>query len=336
MMSNPDSSTAVVNFGEFILNMDMGRYSFIICQILKFSGLRVVVKLDPKFFNKKAPYREMLLAQDFIKVRNTSTEAGTIELHGESLRKKTIKLEYGYGLIQNRINAYYLPYTLHPRFYQTFSENTNFQLYRSMERKNRIFFAGNFDRTQYSRSILKADFEGIISRVEVLDHIKATYSEDPRVIYASTKKDLYESLKTKQKVNQLIISEVKTPAEDWLPILSKNDFYLCLPGGAMPLSHNAFEAMALGTIPILQYKDLFYPALEHLKNCLAYSTFDTLDAAIETALNMNEQEVFLMKQAVVEYYDKYLATERTIETIHSFLASEEATMTIAMPFLPKR
>jgi hypothetical protein len=333
---DPDSKVAVVNLGWFLLDKDWGRYSFIICQILKFSGFKVVVKLDYKFFYSLLPYKRMLLAQDYTKVRHTSVKPGFIELHGKNLEKKSIKLIYGYTLFRNKVEAYYLPYTLHPRFYQEYSDNTNFQAFRDTERKIRIIFAGNFEKSAYSRPILKEDFEGIITRVEVLDHISANYSKDSRIIYSPTKEHLYNLLETKSTVNNFIVIEVKTPEEDWLHILSKGDFYLCLPGGAMPLSHNAFESMALGTIPILQYDDLFYPPLQHLRNCIAYSSYDTLDEAIELALNMKEEALLLMKQEVIKYYDEYLATEQTIKRIQAFANSDEETMTIAIPFLNKK
>ncbi len=333
---DPNDNVALVNFDEFVLDKDWGRYSFIICQVLKFSGFKIVIKLDYSFFYSLMHYKRMLLAQEYLKVRNIPVENSTIQLRGKNIKNKSIELVYGYELFRNKIDAYYLPYTLHPRFYQTYDENTNFKVYRETQRKVRIMFAGNFERKAYSRSILKEDFEGIITRVEVLDHIRAKYSEDARVIYSPTKEHLYDLLETTQAVNNFIIIEVKTPQKDWLRILSKGDFYLCLPGGAMPLSHNAFESMAVGTIPILQYNDLFYPHLEHLQNCIAYSSYDMLEEAIETALSMNKEELLRMKQQVIQYYDEYLATGQTINKIKSFVESGEEKMTIAIPYLNKR
>jgi hypothetical protein len=329
----PNSKIAVVNLGRFLLNKDRGRYSFILCQILKFSGFEVVVKLDTRFFFRETPYKEMLLAQNFTRVRGSSVKSGFIELHGGAVKKKSIKLLYGYGLLQNKIDAYYLPYTLHPRFYQKYTENTCFKVFRGKARTSRIIFAGNFERSLYDGSVLKEDFKGTISRVEVLDFIKAKYADNPRIINCQTKEHLYDSLKSRPTVKSFIMSEVKTPEDDWLSILSKCDFYLCLPGVRMPWSHNAFETMAVGTIPILQYNNLFYPPLVHLQNCIAFDSFETLGEAIQIALDMKEEDVVLMKQQVVEYYETYLNTERTIKKIQTFLTSTEETMTIAIPFL---
>jgi hypothetical protein len=326
-------NTAVVNLGWFLLDKDWGRYSYILCQILKFSGFKIVVKLDRYFFYTPAPYKRMLLAEDYARVRHVSAETDSIKLHCSGGVTKTIKLVFGYQLFKNKIDAYYLPYTLHPRFYQNYADNTDFSPYRNQEKKARIIFAGNFERKAYSRAILKEDFEGTIFRVEVLDHIAANFSSDSRIVYSSTKDHLYTLLDSGAARNSFIISEAKTPTEDWLPFLSKGNFYLCLPGGAMPLSHNAFEAMAVGTIPILQYKDLFYPPLEHMKNCIAYESYETLDEALEMALNMKEEELLRMQAEVIQYYDTYLATRQVIKRIKTFVDSKQETMTIAIPYL---
>jgi len=328
-----DENTAIVNLGWFLLDKDWGRYSFILCQLLKFSGFKIVVKLDRYFFYTLAPYKRMLLAEDYVRVRHVKAETDSIKLHCPGGVKKNIKLVFGYQLFKDKIDAFYLPYMLHPRFYQNYADNTDFSGYRNQEKKAGIIFAGNFERKAYTRAILKEDFPGTISRVEVLDHIQANYPNDSRVIYSSAKDHLYTLLDSGTARNSFVISEAKTPLEDWLPFLSKGNFYLCLPGGAMPLSHNAFEAMAVGTIPILQYKDLFYPSLEHLKNCLAYDSYETLDQAIELALSMKEEELQRMKAGVIKYYDTYLATRQVIKRIKTFADSEKENMTIAIPYL---
>jgi len=267
-----NSPEAEVNLGSFLLNKDMGRYSFILCQLLKFSGFKVTVKLEPRFFLNDVPYKRMLLDQDYTKVRNSTVQNSNIVLSGQDRKQKSIKLLCSYKLIEDKIDAFYLPYTLHPRFYQTYEDNTNFIAFRSSKRKTRIIFSGNFERQLYNNKVLKDDFNWTISRVDVLDYIKAQYGNDSRIIYSPTQENFYALLKAGSAKDKFIIAEVKTNPEDWLPILSSGDFYLCLPGMGMPWSHNAYEAMAVGAIPILQYNKMFYPPLEHLENCLVYDS----------------------------------------------------------------
>jgi hypothetical protein len=240
----PEGQLAEVNFGGFLLNRDMGRYSFILCQIFKFSG-----------FKRKSP------------------------------------------------------------------------------RATRIIFSGNFERTLYSNKVLKDNFGWTISRVDIFDHIKAHYSSDSRIVYAPSQKHFYEMLAMDDSKNKFIIAEVKTNPQDWLKILSSGDFFLCLPDMGMPWAHNAFEAMAVGAIPIIQYNNLFNPPLIDLENCLTYKTFESLNEAIESALNMRAEDVQRMKEQVIKYYEEYISTKQIIKRIQSFHASEDVTLTIAMPYL---
>lgn len=326
-------NTAVVNFSNGILNKDKGRYSFILCQLLKFSGFKVILRVNREYFSKGAPYKMMLLNQRFRLIRNAGQEKNSVVLYEKNKKRKTIVFAYGKALINKKIDAYYMPYTLHPRFYQEYLKTPDFELYRKLERRTRIIFAGNFNRELYSKSILKELFPGTISRVEVLDHIKDKFSDNPVVLHSSTKEHLYGLLSGTTARHKFIISEARTPDEDWLSILSKTDFYLCLPGVKMPWSHNAFEAMAVGTIPILQYNNLFYPSLKHLENCITYNDYTSLGQVILEVLDMSPEQVAAMKQAVIDYYDAYLATERTVEKIESFFKSEEESLCIALPFL---
>ncbi len=104
----------------------------------------------------------------------------------------------------------------------------------------------------------------------------------------------------------------------------------------MPWSHNAIEAMAVGTIPILQYDALFYPPLKHLKNCISYRDYASLDEAIQTALTMDEAQVQQMKSEVLDYYNQHLAIDQTINKIQDFAHSAEETMLLGLPFLEKK
>jgi hypothetical protein len=332
---NPHGQTAVVNLSGSLLNKDMGRYAFVICQILKFSGFQLIVKVDPDFFAGNTPYKRMLSNQGFKLVRSTGLKSDSISFHVQKRKKKVLGLVYGNIAPQHHPSSYPLPYPLHPRFYQEHLKPSYFETFQQQQRTTRIIFSGNFDRKLYSKPLLKERFPGTISRVEALDHILSGHASDPRIVRSTTKEDLYRRLELKPVAQQFIISEARTPDEDWLSILSKGDFYLCLPGVRMPWSHNAIESMAVGTIPILQYDALFYPPLEHLKNCISYHDYASLDDAIQTALAMDVLQVQQMKAAVLDYYNQHLATDQTIKRIQDFAHSAEENMLVGLPFLEK-
>ena len=80
--------------------------------------------------------------------------------------------------------------------------------------------------------------------------------------------------------------------EDWLPDLSKTDFFICPPGFCMPMCHNVIEAMAVGAIPVINYPEWFNPTLRHMENCIVFDDRNDLVMKIEEILDMGQQEDF--------------------------------------------
>jgi hypothetical protein len=93
---------------------------------------------------------------------------------------------------------------------------------------------------------------------------------------------------------------------EWLYVLGLADFFLCLPGREMPMCHNAVEAMAVGSIPILSYPDWFHPPLEDGKNCIVFCSDDELVPAIRRALAMSEREIRVLRESATKYYETWL------------------------------
>ena len=54
------------------------------------------------------------------------------------------------------------------------------------------------------------------------------------------------------------------------------------------MCHNAIEAMAVGTVPVLEYASLFSPPLEHGVNCIDLSSFEDIDDAIKEILSFKK------------------------------------------------
>src|SRR5439155_8625137 len=109
------------------------------------------------------------------------------------------------------------------------------------------------------------------------------------------KRVLAQLLEKTNTTGSIIISEVRTDTSEWLPLLSKSSFFLCPPGTVMPWCHNLTESMSVGTIPILQYAHMCFPPLEHMKNCLAFSSMEELKKVFETALIMKMDDINRMR-----------------------------------------
>lgn len=326
------TSFAKIHFSNFLLNSDMGRFSFILCQHFRFSGFKIVLEVTRHFFLREARYKLLLRAQDYELVRKLDTDENTIWLHIPGAPPKAIKILHGYQYIHPVAEGWYFPFTLHPRFYKERLSPTLFLRHRQSAKKIRIFFAGNTDSTLYSRDTIRTEFN-MLPRADIIDYLKKKSAVDPRISFIRHTDRLYEWLQNGNAVDKVVISDARTPDTEWLPILAQTCFFISLPGVRMPWSHNACEAMAMGSIPIIPYAHLFYPPLEHMKTCISYNTLEDFEQAIETALQMKEEQMAQMRKNVADYYDTYLSTESIIKKITDFSKSSGKNMTLVIPYL---
>ena len=78
------------------------------------------------------------------------------------------------------------------------------------------------------------------------------------------------------------------------------------------MSHNIIEAMAVGSIPITQYPELFFPPLEDGVNCLVFSGEADLASTVQRAMDLSEQRRQALSQAAARYYDEHLSPSSTV------------------------
>lgn len=104
----------------------------------------------------------------------------------------------------------------------------------------------------------------------------------------------------------------------WVKTLAQADFFICPPGLLYPPCHNAFEAIAAATIPIICYPEWFVPALTHGQNCLVFRTPGEMLACIRTAMDLPSSEVARMRRNLVEYRERYLSPESVVQRILDF------------------
>jgi len=314
------------------MNTDMGRFSFILCQYLKFCGFELIVRIDKAFVSQLAPpYKKLFLEQKHTLVRSCSTSANTAELIFKDGRRKVLEIFYGYEYIGTSIAAYYMPFPLHPKFYIQPKSYEDLTDLRNQNRTVLVFFAGNSDESLYDKDVLRENFNGTISRLSALKYMKERFLSTGEMEIVTETNRLYEVLDVGAK--KIVLSEARTSGKDWLNILSKTHFFLCLPGVRMPWSHNAIESMAVGTIPIIQYGDLFTPPLKHLENAICYSNQGELGNVLSEVLMLPEHEIARLRANVIDYYDRYLSTEQVVAKISDFFSSDESSLQVIIPFL---
>jgi len=113
--------------------------------------------------------------------------------------------------------------------------------------------------------------------------------------------------------------------ERYLRMLARSEFALCPPGVFMPHSHNLVEAMAVGTIPLVNYPDFCHPELTAGTNCLAFAAPDELKGAVRRALAAPDVAIQPMRRAVIRYYDEELSPSGTARRLARVLAQPGPT-----------
>jgi hypothetical protein len=91
--------------------------------------------------------------------------------------------------------------------------------------------------------------------------------------------------------------------------------------------------MGVGTIPILQYADLFYPKLEHTKNCLLFTNYAELYEAVRIASTMTPEQISIMKKNVIDYFEEYLAPDAIVRKIKKFSESNQKQVNVSIPYI---
>ncbi len=336
---------AILNFDHQLKSEDHSRYFYIICMFLKYAGFNVIIKTqwrDFRTFKKPLDFKKLLLQQNYILVRESSAPLNTIVLVQPGTPNHTVRLSYGYHLayeykdiIKSGQVDCIAPYPAYPMQYKYYSNPSFLPALRKSNRTMKMFFAGDTSEIRYANAKVEKCFK-VLPRLEVIKYILSNFKNSKKLQGDSGKLILKQLLSLNDYINEIIISQVKTQEEDWLKILSKTDFFICTPGERMPWSHNCVEAMSVGAIPILEYGDLLYPALENSKNCLSFTDREGLQKAIERALAMEPSEIQDMRQNVLDYYDKNLSADSILNKIKTFSKSSRHELKVAFPFVANR
>lgn len=313
------------------MNHDYGRYGFILCKYFQESAYKVAVRTSCNFFDDISRYKKPLLALNVHFVRSTPNPPNTVQLKQANGDTKTIRLKYGFEILQEEDYDCIAPYPMHPYFYDNYPSPEALETYRLSSRSIRILFSGNTDPRLYQSKELEATFR-VLSRNNVLQQIK-NHFENTSNLKVITDPAVLQQCLEKQDTKSIIINETKTEASAWLYTLSKSEFFICPPGFWMPWCHNLIEAMAVGTIPILQYAHFMTPKMEHLKNCLVYRGPEELTEVLQFAMNMSGEEMARMRAEVIDYFETYLSLQSVTKRISHFSTSDKAITNVALPYI---
>lgn len=206
-----------------------------------------------------------------------------------------------------------MPFPMFPPIYAA-QQDLHLTSYRKQPRQWQIFFGGDSEREKYNKKSIRKIY-GKLSRAQLLESLTRTLSSEN--IIELTNDTERERAEEKQYAGLLIMNtrQCKVAPEKWLGTLARARFFLGCPGVRYPMSHNLIEAMAVGSVPITQYPEMFFPPLEDGKNCLTFNNEKELQTAIFRAIAMSDTELASISHAAIDYYETYLAPIASIQRL---------------------
>ncbi|HFD87647.1 MAG TPA: hypothetical protein ENJ35_08225 [Gammaproteobacteria bacterium] len=235
---------------------------------------------------------------------------------------KHIRLVFDYSPdLEIRDGHFVMPIPMHPQIYVQYHDHERLDGYRRSLRKIRIFFAGNWNETGYNSPLLGELF-GKLTRHQIINfllreglvRIVETIEELDKIL-AGPYWNGFVLLNPRVRINQA----------KWLATIAQADFFLCPPGVLFPWSHNAIEAMAVGTIPLINYPEWFFPTLVDGKNVKTFQTLEELKGTVRVILQMQNEEISYLHQEASAYYEQHL-NPRTF--VHQVVTSPEKHVTV--------
>jgi hypothetical protein len=234
------------------------------------------------------------------------------KLNWQNEGSKVINLRYDYNPYLRLAPGHFaMPKLMHPQIYVQYRAHERLEEYRHSTRKIKLFFAGNWDEADYNLPIYSELF-GKLTRCQILEFL-----QNKRLVRVIKGHRELESLLSGAYWNgfALLDKSARINQEQWLSTVSKADFFLCPPGGVVPCCHNSVEAMAVGTIPLINYPDWLFPNLTHGVNCMTFSTFDELERALDEIHQMSEAEIINLRKQVIDYYSQHLDPQRFVDRL---------------------
>lgn len=302
------------------LDRDVGRIAYFVCQLFRWTGFRVCLRDRYRFVGtlERKLYKRLILRHPFEIVPGpgamgrgfwwvTDRDPGAVPEGCERL----VLLDY--EAVVPGAGEIILPYFFNPMVHEHVG-GTDLARYRSRVRPYRVFFAGTVNR-RYDRDTIPGRY-GMLSRCQVLETVRRRFGPEERVMV-----DGYEELCRLGEAGRgrIVLLSPEAPlmtVEEWLTVLGRSEVLLAAPGVSMPLAHNLWEALALGTVPLLEYARQLVPPLEGGREAFEYAGADGLERELRRVLALGSETFEPMRAAGEEYYRRH-------GTVESFLARLE-------------
>ncbi|RYY98536.1 MAG: hypothetical protein EOO11_07755 [Chitinophagaceae bacterium] len=278
------------------------RYLYILVKYFQSEGYQVYLSENPRFLLSLGDdYSRFLIEEEFVRFSSSAPEgaiAFTDRLSNAKVRRK-VSNDYFLHTPDAASDRYHVPIGMHPHMYKYGWWNAPCD---DSARKRSVFFAGNFDPNDYKIFSSSRKFR-MLDRLELQKQLlQMAQTRFPKSFEELKGGARHGSIDIVDKGNFVV------EQSDLRPVIAGYSFFIACPGVFMPQSHNVYEAMSVGTIPIIheEYARLFAPALEHGRNAVIYHNGNFTER-LQEALGYSAGKVEEMVQNVTGYYTEYLS-----------------------------
>jgi len=288
------------------------RYADLLVEFFCLCDWRVFVRRRDGWLKSTDPYSTLWLDEPNIRLTSTRPFWRMLSFHeGVEGASGSIPLSPDYFTESPSPHSFRIPMTMHPLLYHSGLWNAPLD---ACNLRSGVFFAGNFDESEYCNSLLNNLF-GCPSRVQMLDGVRQNLSGLCQ--YPRTEKELEQC----QGGNHIIYVDRKyfsVPQEKIRCVLSKFAFFLAHPGVVMPLCHNVVEALSAGCIPILHegYARALHPGLSRGHNCVTFTDLPDLYVKLRDVLTWKHQKIAEMHKNVNVLYEEAFTPVGVVRVLH--------------------
>jgi len=219
----------------------------------------------------------------------------------------------------------FFPIMFHPDFIEKDTIDKTQALAQNHDRPMRLFFAGNFDKADYDRPDTRELFN-IATRYEIIQFLKMTLPAE-NIFEPHSLAELEEGIRLGMLRERFVLCDTdrcKIPQDRWFEYLSMSKFFLSPPGVVQPFCHNTVEAMAVGTVPLLQYPEVYIPSLCDRENCMVFRSLNELFSIVLLILNGRfDNRYSSMSFHSRQYFENNLSLDAFCLQLDSFMMSQE-------------
>jgi hypothetical protein len=291
------------------LSIDYERYKYILCKFFELEGYQVYINADLKFLVKLTDkFSRLMITEGRIIFTNKKPAHPVAEFSDRSRADRNVKFiskDYFTTIFDNDLHSYHIPIGMHPKMYSTGLWNAHIT---PRQPKRSVFFAGSFKEVYQEMS--GHEKFNMPDRLQLKNMLRSL----PNATFPRSYQELMQNSEDGQ-IDIVSMSNFKLPQEILRQTIAGYSFFIACPGFIMPQSHNVYEALSVGTIPVIhrQYARMFHPELEDNKTAIVYE--DNFIERISQALQIEPEHIQLMQTQVRNYYNEHLTPSAIVRQL---------------------